>query len=464
MTTWRNKRKLTEPSTGVIAGKTVTSKAVGRYTNLQLLRRVTMANILFESAYYQTSDVIMTQIENLVKLVRAEDIVDLAVEIRERHGLRHTPLWLLCLAHEQKGDIREAISKICTRPDMILDMCKMYMFRNPKKTKLRIPKAFKKGFADCLENYSEFQLARYKKSNHEISLVDIANLIHPKATPAISALMKGELKSEALENQLSAGGDMKKVFTQLIEDGKMGSMQVLRNMANFEKCGLERNLVLKAIESIKSGWITPLDFLKAYKYGKAYLGPLARAMDRHYSQREKIKGSTILVLDVSGSMGAQLSAKSEFKRIDLALSLAAMASSVFEDLQLYVTAGNDGSKKHSTQQWNETLGLNLVEELPKMNSAVGSGGIFTFQVCEYLKDIGAAKNADRLVVISDSADIGVSSGERRLPDTKPYKTSYIIDISVHTHGIKTGNWTAEINGVSEKLFDYILEIEREDNN
>ena len=45
-------------------------------------------------------------------------------------------------------------------------------------------------------------------------------------------------------------------------------------------------------------------------------------------------------------------------------------------------------------------------------------------------------------------------------DTSPYKHSYIIDISSHTHGIKTGVWTAEINGWSDKVFHYIKELEK----
>ena len=49
---------------------------------------------------------------------------------------------------------------------------------------------------------------------------------------------------------------------------------------------------------------------------------------------------------------------------------------------------------------------------------------------------GYAKDADRLVVISDSQDIDAQYGSKRKPDTAPYKTSYIIDISTHTHGIK----------------------------
>lgn len=72
---------------------------------------------------------------------------------------------------------------------------------------------------------------------------------------------------------------------------------------------------------------------------------------------------------------------------------------------------------------------------------------------------GHADNADRLVVISDSQDIDRIYGSKAKPDTSPYKTSYIIDISTHTHGIESDVWTAEINGWSDNLFHYIAALE-----
>ena len=51
-------------STGVIAGRK--THAAGRYTHMEKLRRITLANLLFESNYYQSSDTIMKQMEKLV--------------------------------------------------------------------------------------------------------------------------------------------------------------------------------------------------------------------------------------------------------------------------------------------------------------------------------------------------------------------------------------------------------------
>ena len=115
--------------TGKIAGAT-TAKA-GKYTDYELLRRVTLANLLFESNYYQPADEIMTQIENLCSKVSGEQIVELALECRFEQKLRHTPLWLLILANEiHDTPVKDAIAKISNRPDMTMDLLQMLKVRN----------------------------------------------------------------------------------------------------------------------------------------------------------------------------------------------------------------------------------------------------------------------------------------------------------------------------------------------
>lgn len=452
---WKNKTKVPEERTGAIAGNEVTSKAVGKYTNLQLLRRVTSANILFESNFYENADTTMSEMARLISIVNPQDTINLAIEIRDRQGLRHTPLWMLVLVHDlHKSDVSDAIVKICTRPDMLMDLSKMFMAYH-KQQKLKLPKPFKRGIAKALEKFGEFQLARYKKDSHEIKLVDLVNLCHPKANEGLTKLIKGELKSEALENELSAGKDHISVYTEQINSNTLGSLAILRNLGNFDKKGLSPVLIRKAISQVNSKWITPLDYIKAYKNTNvAYVKELNDSMRKSF-ESFKIPGRTLVCIDVSGSMDNALHGKSDFTRLDLALGLGAVAPCFFENVTLVFTAGSDSARKGAHEIVPSDLGLNLYS----YRKTVGSGGIFTYQLCEWLKSQGLAQDHDRLVVISDSQDIDVSRGSSVIPDTTPYNTSYIIDISAHKNGIKTSNWTAEINGVSDKLFHYIKEME-----
>ena len=452
--------KKTGFDTGVIAGKT--TKTAGKYTDYELLRRVTLANLLFESNYYQSADTIMNQIERLVPKVDGQEVIDLAMECRFEQNLRHTPLWLLLLVNEYHKDVsvKDALAKIATRPDMLMDMLGMIKAR---KGKLKIPKAIKKGMALAFNNYDEYQLAKYKKNNLEISLVDVVNLVHPKPTDknreALKALVEGTLKpANTWETALSSGADKKETFERMIKEKSLGSMAILRNLRNMKEAGISRKLIKESINQVNSTMLFPLHFLAAQRVAPEYTEDINEAMKRCFANYQ-IPGTTILAIDVSGSMGSPTSTYSSFNRMDIGMALAALGSYIFEDLILVFTAGSDYTRTGKHVVWNNNKGLGVFDDFYNIREKVGSGGIFTAQLTEWLKKEGYAKDADRLVVISDSQDIDAAYGSSRKPDTSPYKTSYIIDISSHTHGIKTGVWTAEINGSSDRLFRYIAALE-----
>ena len=170
--------KKTGFDTGIIAG--AETKTAGKYTDYELLRRITLSNMLFESNYYQPADKIMNQIEKLVKIVDPQLVIDLAIECRFEQKLRHTPLWLLLLVNEyHKGhSIAAALTKISTRPDMLMDM--LAIMKAKYGTFKPIPKPIKKGLKKAFDNYNGYQLSKYKKSNLEISLIDFINLVNHK--------------------------------------------------------------------------------------------------------------------------------------------------------------------------------------------------------------------------------------------------------------------------------------------
>jgi len=462
MSKFNTKKKGT--AIGQIAG--ITTHAAGKYSNYELLRRVTLSNLLFESNYYQKSDTIMLQIEELVKYTKPQEVIDLALECRFEQKLRHTPLWLLLLVNEyhKEVSVKEAISTICTRPDMLMDLLGMLAVRNAKGQFKPIPKAIKKGMALAFNNYDEYQIAKYRKNNLEISLVDVVNLVHPKPTAkneqALKQLVNDNLKAaNTWEVALSSGADKKETFERMIAEQSIGSMAILRNIRNMKEAGLDRSTMKKAIGQIKSQWLTPLNFLAAQRIAPEFTKDINQAM-KHCFYNHQIKGTTILAVDVSGSMGGLTSRFSKFSRMDLAFAMAALGSYVFEDLILVFTAGNDATRKGKHFVWANGEGLGVFNDFSTIKNKGGGGGIFTYQLCEWLKSEGYAKQAERLVVISDSQDIDVSYGLKKQPDTEPYEASYIIDISTNTHGIKTGVWTAEINGWSDKLFHYIAALER----
>ena len=444
---------------GLIAGKA--TKSAGQYSDYELLRRVTLANLLFESNYYQSSDEIMKQIEDLCFKVSGEEIIELALECRFEQKLRHTPLWLLIIANEMHNvSVADAIAKVANRPDMTMDLLQMLKARNGS---YKMSKSIKKGLAKAFDNYDEYQISKYKKSNLEMSLVDVVNLVHPKPTSknelALKSLVNGKLSpANTWEVALSQGADKKQTFERMIAENSLGSLAILRNLRNMIEAGVSRNEIKNVISQVKSSWLTPLNFLAAQRNAPEYTTDIDAAMKNCFANVQ-IEGTTILAIDVSGSMGAVTTSNSRFSRMDLAFAMAAVGSYIFEDLILVFTAGSDHARKGKHLIWKNGYGLGLFDHFKPIYNELGGGGIFTYQLCEWLKNEGLAKDADRLVVISDSQDIDAHYGSTKKPDTSPYKTSYIIDISTHTHGIKTNQWTAEINGWSDKVFHYIKALE-----
>lgn len=454
-----NKKKTAFGLGAIAGGKT---NAAGKYSSYELLRRVTLTNLLFESSYYQSADTIMGQMEALIPKVAPERIIDLAIECRFEQKLRHTPLWLLLLTNEYHGcSVKNALAKVATRPDMLMDLLAMIKAR--RGSIKPIPQSIKKGMAMAFNNYDAYQIAKYKKSKMDISLVDVVNLVHPrpreKNAAALKALIEDNLQAaNTWEVALSQGEDKKATFERMIEENSLGSMAILRNLRNLKEAGLKRQLIKKAISQVNSQWLTPLNFLAAQRVVPEYTEDINEAMKRCFANYS-IPGTTVLAIDVSGSMGVLTSGLSKFSRMDLAFAMAALGSYVFEDLVLVFTAGSDSTRKGAHMVWNNNKGLGIFDDFRSIYSKLGGGGIFTYQLCEWLKIEGYAMDADRLVVISDSQDIDAYYGKKVTPDTKPYDNAYIIDISTHTHGIKTGVWTAEINGWSDKLFHYILALE-----
>lgn len=436
------------PKTQPLAGTQI--KKVGSYTPEQLFKRVVLTNLLWEDSYYQKANEVQTQMEQLIPQLSQEFIDQTILQARHEEGLRHTPLFL---ALETNHDL---LPEICTRPDMTIDA--LYLWKAKQGSLKPIPKSIKRNLAKCFDRYDNYQIAKYVRKRQDITLADVVRLTHPSPTEenkdALHNLVRNNLRApETWEVRLSRKEDPRKVFTELISSGKLGGLAFLRNMRNIVNSGVERSVVREGLSRINSRFLTPMNFLMAYKYAPAYSKDIEEAMARSFAGY-KIPGTTVIALDTSGSMRAPLSSKSEVTRLDVGFALLALSQYIFEDPILVLTAGSD-----RTLVGNHVVipasGLGVINHANTCFSQLGYGGIFTAQLCEWLKDI----KSDRLVVISDSQDIDYARGRRGLPDVGRYANKYIMDIAHHTHGVKTNHWSAEINGFSDNLFRFIKEFE-----
>ena len=433
-----------------------------KQSNTALLRRAVLANLLWEDVAYMDGMKVAEEIQRLIPLCPAIDVYNIALEARIMQKLRHTPLFLaveMCKYPEHKMFVQDLLPQIITRADMLTDFLAIYW----KDGKKPIANQAKKGLAKAFHNFNEYKFAKYDRDT-AIKLRDVMFLCRPKPENQYEQDLFKKVADRTLatpetwEVLLSTGKDKKESWTKLITEGKIGGLAMLRNIANMRRANVDKKVINEGLEKLKSSMLMPLDFLKAFRMNPEFGRQIEDAMVNSYANLPKLKGKTLFIVDVSGSMGARMSEKSDFTRYDAACAMAMLAANQCEDYEIVCTAGNDythtGAHEHIPYPQK---GFGIFEQIRGTNRNIGRGGIFTRQCLEWCNDKFKGQKFDRIIVFSDSQDCDFP--ERRTP--KPFGTyNYICDISAHTKGVNyKGTWTAEISGFSEHFITFIAAME-----
>ena len=429
--------------------------------NIQLLRRITLANLLWEDCAYVDGKKIANEISNLIPLCDAKDVANLALECRLVQKLRHTPLFIIsemCKYDEHRALVGSLLPKVITRADMITDFLAIYW----KEGKRPLANQVKKGLAESFHNFDEYQFAKYDR-DAAIKLRDVMFLVHPKANDQaeqelFNRIAERNLKTpDTWEVALSAGADKCETWTRLINERKLGAMALFRNLSNMKKAHVPMSTITNGIKNAKGGMLLPLDYLKAARMAPEFSSYIEEKMLDSYKHLPKLPGKTLFIVDVSGSMGCLTSSGTVFSRLDQACAMAMLAANQCEEYKLVATAGDDW-KREGAHEWIEypTKGFGISKQIQDTKRHIGGGGIFTRQCLEWCKNKFAGETFDRIIIFSDSQDCDIVD---KVP--KPFgKYNYICDVSAHQRGVNyKGCWTAEISGWSEHFITYIAALE-----
>lgn len=428
-------------------------------SDLNTLRRSVMANLLWEDNFYQDGESITDTIKKLIPNVSPKQCFDIAVEARTQQKLRHVPLFIareMARYPEHRKLVGDLLPQIILRADELAEFLAIYW----KDGKCPVAKQVKIGLALAFRRFNAYQFAKYNRDN-AIKLRDVMFLVHPKPDQGKEELYKQIAEDTLLtpdtwEVALSAGKDKKETWTRLIEEKKLGVLAFIRNLRNMEQVGVSSDTIMKGFGTVNPQWILPLNVLAAEKVAPHWGRQLEDLMYRCLADTPKLPGYTILVIDVSGSMGSGFSSKSDMSRLDAGAALAMLASEMCERVKIYATAGNDGRYTHATAVVKPHRGFALIEEIKRQEDRLGGGGIFTRQCLEYI-EAQESEIPERIIIFSDSQDCDHMNA--RLP--KPFgRRNYIVDVSAHTHGVNyKGLWTAEVSGWSEHFLNYIAGLE-----
>lgn len=428
--------------------KHVTTHEGGRakHINPELqLRRSVMACMLFENSFYENGEAIADRIASLVAEVPADIVAEIAIEAKEKMKLRHVPLYLAVLLAEKKGLKRSLVSRLVTRADDMTELLSLY-WRNGKKP---LSKSLQRGLGDAFAKFNEYGLAKYKQNSKAIKLRDVLRLSHPKpASEEQSALWKslieGTIKpADTWEVHYSAAtspAGKLKVWRDLLAKDNLGGLAILRNLRNMQEVLMPREEIRQAINGIKSAKLLPINFIAAARHATAYEDVIQKKFFECFNNSEKLPGTTLLLVDVSGSMADALSGKSDLRRVDAACGLAMIAREKCEDVEIFTF-------QNTIKTIAPRNGFALRDEILK---DFGGGT----ELGSALKHLYANhKDADRLIIITDEQT------SDRVQDPI-YEKSYVINVGTYQNGIGYGSKWTHIDGWSDAVINYITASEQ----
>jgi len=422
------------------------------------LRRCVLTCLLWEDNAYIDGVSVAQDIAALIPSVPPQTVSEIAVEARYEQKLRHVPLFICreMARHEShKHLVATTLSEVINRPDEMTEFVSLYW----KDGKQPLSAQAKRGLADAFVKFNEYQLAKYNRKK-DVSLRDVLRLCHPKPKDAAQADLWKRLLTDKLDvpdtwevgiSAAKSDQEKKAVWERLIETKKLGAFAFLKNLRNMIATDVTPSVIREGLLNLNKEMLLPIDFLKAEKYASDYSRELERAMLDCTAQWDKLPGKTVLIVDVSGSMGTKLSSKAEFSRMDAAAAMAVLTAEICESVSIYATAGSDWKREHQTAKVRPYHGFALSKEILDHARALGGGGIFTRQCLEYVRE-QEQETPDRIIVFSDSQDCDLKG---TLPQPFGHR-NYIVDISSHRNGVNyKGVWSAEISGWSERFLNFI---------
>jgi 60 kDa SS-A/Ro ribonucleoprotein len=403
------------------------------------LRRSVLACMLWEDQFYEDGVAIAGRIRELVAKVPAEKVAALAIEAREKMKLRHAPLLLVremarLATHRQL--VAETLTRIIQRADELSEFVALYWSEGKQPLSAQV----KKGLAAAFTRFDEYALAKYNRAA-PVKLRDVLFLCHAKPLDAAQAalwrrLVEGELATpDTWEVALSAGADKREAWERLLSENKLGALALLRNLRNMAEAKVSAQLIADGIARMKTERVLPFRFIAAARYAPQWEAELEKAMLRSLEGQSKLPGKTVLLVDVSGSMDAQLSRRSEMRRNDAAYGLAVLLREIAESVSIYTFS--DKLVRVPSRQ-----GFALRDAL---NSSQPHSGTYLGQALK-----GIDEKYDRLIVITDE--------QSHDPVPNPKALGYMINVASYQNGVGYGAWM-HIDGWSDSVIEYIRAAE-----
>lgn len=411
---------------------------------------------------------------------------------------------------------RQVLADVLTRPDEPGEAVAYHLAVHGRK----MPMPVKKGIRDAAQRlYNERSLLKWDTASHGVRFGDVLELCHPQgaasskdplyryaldrrhgrdnvqqivgsgavtALPTVYAniVLRSKLSEKVSwdrvtpqnlidagmtwEDVLSlAGPDVSKYYLWRNLIPAMGFMARLRNLRNFDEHGLTDADVADVLhmltdeERVRASRQLPLRFLSAHRAVShlRWAYPLERALELSLANVPALAGNTLILVDTSGSMNENLSAKSDLKRWDAAVAFGLAVARRCETAAVvsYSSAGWGGQL---WKQFPQIPGESLLTAIKRWQTGgyfIG-GGTDTIGA---LKETFNPKVHHRVILLTDEQNQASRYGatvDSALPATTPL---YTWNLSGYRTGHTVSNpYRITLGGLTDAMFQVIPMVER----
>ena len=385
--------------------------------------------------FYRTGDQAAARVKTLIAQTADKRFVaKAALYARKEAGMRSvTHLAAGELAQSVKGEQWTApfFARLVHRPDDALEILayQLTVYGRP------VPNSLKKGLGAALSRFDEYQLAKYRRDDAEISLVDAVNLVHPPHSEALRKLVNGTLAPAGTwetrltqAGQAAAGdedalaGAKAEAWRELLAMRKLGYFALLRNLRNILTQAPELTdaaaATLTDARLIRRSLVMPFRFTAALEAlhtanlpnAGVVLAALSAAVDVSLENVPRFEGRTLIALDGSGSMMGRSIKIGALFAAALAKSNAGADVMLFSDDARYVSL----NRRDST--------LTLAGWLEAQCAAAGTNFHAVFE--------RATQAYDRIILLSDMQ--GWMGGHAPTGTFAKYRASHACDPKVYS--------------------------------
>ena len=382
-----------------------------------------------EDTFYRSANSIVERFRELVDSLPSLFVAKTLLYARTVMGLRSIVHYGTCLLiskqhndfkknEESSFSLKAFIKATFLRPDDMLEVVSLWKEQFCPK----LNNSLKRAVAETIEELNPYQMAKYKASNKEFSLVDLVNLTHPNPNKGpdgtespISQLVKGTLAvPDTWEVSISAcANDSEKSseWSRLVNENVLGDFALLRNLRNIARY-CERDVFSLALDRLversKTTQIAPYYFYTAYKtimvsdldeqMRTQACFTLSQALENVIQGTFPSFNNTLVLVDVSGSMRGSLSNNSVATVAEAAAVMA--ASIVLKSTNSTVIAFHTEAYEPDNSQ-----SKSVVDLISRIINHSG-GATYLFKALELVLEKHSDKKYERIVILSDTEAYG----------------------------------------------------------